>query len=499
VIPGKEYRPRELYRIAWRRRYTILVPAIAVTAACAMWVQSLPARYRSDALILVVPQRVPESYVRSTVIGRLDNRLYALALATVSRTRLEPIIQEFALYGDRRRSDTMQDLVERMRNDIDIDMVKADALRVSYVAPDGRTAMRVVERLVSQLIDESRRSRETLAEETNRFLETQLADARLRLVETEQRIETYRRRHADEMPAQLSGILQAQHNGEMRLQALLDSIHQDRDRRIVLERMLADTSTPAAVPGPAGPSATAVEGAPIGLPAAEELRHAEALLAELRARLTPRHPDVVRLARLTATLRQNAAGEPDVALPTPPLPDAIDRQDRHRDIRAELGSLDERITAQLDEEKRVREAVTDDTKRIDAMPARESELTELMRDYQTLQENYRGLLTKKEESRVAADLEHRQGGEQFKILDAPRVPAQPSSPNRARIDLIGVMAGLALGLCLAAALEWFDLTLRSESDVQIALDVPVVALIPAVARRRANRGQLFLWLPHTRR
>jgi succinoglycan biosynthesis transport protein ExoP len=489
VIPGKQYRPRDLLRIAWWRRYTILVPAIAVAGTCAVWARSLPDKYQSDALILVVPQRIPENYVRSTTTSRIDGRVHALTLAFLTRSRLEPLIREFALYAGHRRSETMEDLVERMRNDIDIEIAQRDSLRVSFVASDRRTAMRVVERLVSQLIEESRRDRETLAEETNRFLEAQVEDTRLRLVANEQRIETYYRRHADELPAQLSAILQAQHTEELRLQSLLESITRSRDRRVVLDRMLADTSTPADAARPAPPSPTAVT-------TAEQLRTAEASLAALLVRLTPRHPDVVRLTQLTADLRQKAADEPPATVATTPMPSETDREnrDRQREMRDELSSLDERLTMQLEEETRVRAALIDTTKRINAMPVRESELADLTRDYQTLQENYRALLGKKEEARVAADLEHAQIGEQFKILDAARMPLQPSSPNRPRIYLLGLMAGLALGLTLATAREYFDLTLRSEADVLTALNVPVVALIPSVVGRpAARRNPLILW------
>jgi polysaccharide chain length determinant protein (PEP-CTERM system associated) len=447
-----------------------------------MWTRSLPDRYRSDALILVVPQRIPENYVRSTMTSRMDGRVHALALAFLTRSRLEPIIREFALYGDRRRSETMEDLVERMRADVEIELVQHDSLRVSFVASDGRTAMRVVERLVSQLIEESRRDRETLAEETNRFLEAQVEDTRLRLVENEQRIEAYYRQHANDLPAQLTAILQAQHTEEMGLQSLLDSMNRARDRRVLLERMLADTSTPAAAPRPAPASATAVS-------AAEQLRTAEASLAALLVRLTPKHPDVVRLSQLTADLRQKAADEPVVTLSATPMPSETDRQDRdrQREIRDELSSLDQRLTIQLEEEQRVRTALVDYAKRINAMPMRESELSDLTRDYQTLQENYRTLLGKKEEARVAADLEHAQIGEQFKVLDAARMPLAPASPDRPRMYLGGLTAGLALGVLLAAGLEYFDLTLRSESDVLAALNVPVVALIPSVTGRAATR------------
>ena len=62
--------------------------------------RTLPNLYRSDTLILVVPQRVPESYVRSTVTTRIEDRLQSITQQILSRTRLERIIQDFNLYAE---------------------------------------------------------------------------------------------------------------------------------------------------------------------------------------------------------------------------------------------------------------------------------------------------------------------------------------------------------------------------------------------------------------
>ena len=60
-------------------------------------------------LILVVPQRVPESYVRSTVTARIEDRLRAIREQVMSRTRLERVILEFNLYAEARKTGTMQE------------------------------------------------------------------------------------------------------------------------------------------------------------------------------------------------------------------------------------------------------------------------------------------------------------------------------------------------------------------------------------------------------
>src|SRR5262249_59404804 len=107
-----------------------------------------------------------------------------------------------------------EDVVERMRSDITVDIVKGDAFRVAFSADDPRTAMRVAERLASFFIDESLRDREVLAEGTSQFLESQLEDARRRLIETEKRLEEYRRRHDGELPAQPQANNQGLQNTE---------------------------------------------------------------------------------------------------------------------------------------------------------------------------------------------------------------------------------------------------------------------------------------------
>jgi uncharacterized protein involved in exopolysaccharide biosynthesis len=114
-------------------------------------------------------------------------------------------------------------------------------------------------------------------------------------------------------------------------------------------------------------------------------------------------------------------------------------------------------------------------------------MTELMRDYKTLQDIYTSLLAKKEDSKLSANLERAQAGEQFKVLDPARVPEQPFSPNRPQILAFGAVIGLALGLGLAMLLEFRDTSIRTEDEVVRVLALPVLALVPLVATRHDIR------------
>jgi uncharacterized protein involved in exopolysaccharide biosynthesis len=130
VIPGKTLEPKDILNIL-KRVKAIAIPTIIVTAATVAFVSTMPNRYRSETLIMVVPQRVPESYVRSTVTTKIEDRLRSFNQQITSRTRLEPVIKEFNLYPDQVRTGLMEDVVERMRTDIATLIIRSDAFRIA--------------------------------------------------------------------------------------------------------------------------------------------------------------------------------------------------------------------------------------------------------------------------------------------------------------------------------------------------------------------------------
>jgi uncharacterized protein involved in exopolysaccharide biosynthesis len=149
VIPGKQYTVEDLVNAAWRRRWIIAVPFIVLSLFTVLVAQLLPNRYRSEALLQVMPQQVPENFVRPTVTTRLDVRLPLLAQTILSRTQLERIVQDFNLYPKERQHETMEDVIERMRSkDILIGgrnggRIEGDSFTIGFEAGDARVAMQI--------------------------------------------------------------------------------------------------------------------------------------------------------------------------------------------------------------------------------------------------------------------------------------------------------------------------------------------------------------------
>jgi polysaccharide chain length determinant protein (PEP-CTERM system associated) len=495
VLPGRKFTPEEIVRTVRRRGWLVVLPFAIGLAAAPLISRFVPILYRSETLIMVIPQRVPDSYVKSTVTAKMEDRLPSISNLILSRSRLERTIVDFNLYPELRAQGIMEDIVQRMRDDIGrVELEGPESFRVKYVSSDPRTAQKVAARLASLYIEENLRDRENLADETNLFLESQLNDAKERLIEHEKKLEVYRRRHAGELPSQLNSNLQAIQNAQMQLQSVSESINRVRERRLLVERQIADAQVP---PAAAAPPAVAGsdKDASASQTTAEQLDVARAQLETFKLRFTPDHPDIRTLERtirdLQARLEEEARLAPQPALVAPLSPAQLAQQKRLGDLQAELDVIDHQLAANELEAGRLKQMMGGYQAKVDVVPTRESELVELTRDYGTLQAAYMSLLTKREDSKIAANLERRQIGEQFKILDPASLPERPFNHTQ-RIALIGsgAVAGLGLGFLLVGFLEYRDSSLKREEDVVRVLSLPVLAVVPVMAsdgERRSRR------------
>jgi polysaccharide chain length determinant protein (PEP-CTERM system associated) len=506
MLPGKKFTPEDLVQIAWRRRWYILVPFVVVALGTAVVASRLPELYRAETLILVVPQRVPDAYVRSTVStpnereNNLRDRLEPVKQQVLSRSRLERLIVDLNLYpGERAAGGIMEDIVVRMRKDVlvDVPLRGGDSFRIAFTYADRTLARDVVNGLASAFIDASNQDRTSFAEATTNFLGTQLEDARRRLEEVEKQLADYKVRHAGELPTERDANLQVIASTQSQLQQVAESINRDRDLRYLRERTLAELTAevPPPVPAPpaAAPSAQGPAAGVTGQTATEQLAGARASLRQLQLRFKPTHPDVQRMQRIIADLevkaQQEALEKPvsGEAVPVPTTPAELQRQNRIRDLRLEIEGIDRVIVTKQDEERALRARIAEYQRRVEATPARESELTGLLRDYETVQNHYASLLSKQEDSKIAENLERRQVGERFRTLDQAQLPQRPISPNRPLINLIGALVGLGLGVGFVGLLEYQDNSLRTEDEVVRLMALPVVAVVPALRTSRERR------------
>ncbi len=499
MLPSQQITPEWLLTVLRRRWWMMVIPLVVGAVGTAIYAQTLPNRYESQTVILVTPPTLPSSYVRPTVTLPLVERLRILQQEVLSRARLERIILDLDLYRREREAGIMEDVVSRMRSrDIKVSSPRSAARRsnaasftVGFQADDPRIAHRVAERLTSLFVDENTRQRETIAEGTDQFLTAELQSARARLEETEARLEAYKRQFGGELPQQMQSNLSALQNIQMQAQSLAESINRDRLEQLAIERQINDLTGTGA-----GANQDLADVPPPAVnPFADALAKARANLDAQLLRLTPDHPDVIRHQRIVAELeeksrdaelRRPVSAGTAVAVVTPAQRARANQlqelRRRHEQIGEQIASKQRQI------DTRQAQAATYQA-RVDAAPAREAELIGLTRDYETLKNRYNNLLTNSEQAKVAANMERRQVSEQFRIVDPPRVPERPTSPDRARLTLMGAFGGAAFGILLVGLLEYRDRTFRTDSDVVAALALPVVAVVPLLLSRAERRAR----------
>jgi polysaccharide chain length determinant protein (PEP-CTERM system associated) len=492
MLPGKKLGLADILQIVRRRAWLILVPPVVTFFAALLYSSTMADVYQSDMLIAIDPQRVPDSFVRSTVTLETDRRLDALTVQVLSRTVLQELIESFDLYREERRQKPIEDVIATMRDNIKVDVEiprprwgqqpQPTAFHIRFTYADPAIATRVTERIGNRYVEQNIKERGAQAGATNKFLEGQLADARRKLEEQERKLEAFRERHGKELPTQMVTNMGALTNAQMQAQSLVEAVARDRDRKQLLERLYREAAAePAPVvaqPGPAGTTAVAAT-------AQQQLESARANLQALKQKYKPNHPDVSRAERLIASLEPKAEAERKAAATAaastePATVTDPNRRESLRQQRAEIESLDRQIAFKEAAEGRVRAEIAEYQRRIDAVPGLESEWVALTRDYDTQQTAYKDLLAKSAAAQVAANLEQEDIGERFRIVDPAAVPVHPVRAIRAMVNAGGAAVGLLLGLGLAAFLEIRDKTFRTDGDVIQVLQLPVLALVPRI-------------------
>jgi polysaccharide chain length determinant protein (PEP-CTERM system associated) len=521
MLPGKTVGSSEILQMAKRRKWLIAVPPVLTLFAALLYSSRVPELYQSEMLIAIVPQRLPDSYVRSTVTLRTEERIDAIAVDVLSRSTLEQLIADMDLYPAARVALPIEDVLAMMRENLEVGIEPVrrgprgpeapHAFHIRFTYPDPQVAATVTERIGRLFVERNVEDRGALARATSEFLEEQLTDARKRLEEQERRVEAFRQRYGNELPTQMQMNLQAMQSTQLQVQSLVEAIARDRDRKQMLERLYRETLNEPAPPvavTPASSSPPQDGQLPVTSSAQQQLDAARASLATLELRYTADHPDIVRTRRLIAELEPKAAAEAAAAAaaaknaavteaPTDgTAPGDPARRESLRQMRAEIESLDRQTAFKETEERRLRAEILEYQRRVEAVPGVESEWVKLSRDYDTLQAAYKELLAKAGNAKVAVELEDEQIGEQFRVVESAGVPVHPLPSNRPLINLGGLMLGLLLGAGLAAFLEFRDASFRSDADVLEVLELPVLASVPQVLSAseltRQRRRRLLL-------
>jgi polysaccharide chain length determinant protein (PEP-CTERM system associated) len=461
-----------------RRWWIIAIPAIIFPIVGFGITFLVQPEYISQTLVLVEQQKVPESYVKAVVTEDLNGRLATMKEQILSRSRLQPIIERFNLFANSKLS--MDDRIDLTRKNIGIAGIQSEIARtnglpgfyISFKASDARTAQLVCGEIQSLFVSENLNDRAASAAGTTDFLKQQLADAKAKLDEQDEKLRKFQQTYVGKLPGAEASNINMLTTLNTQLDATTQALTRLEQNKSYLESMAAlQQQNQTAQMGEHG------GGTPEGRQ--NELQQLLAQETDLTSRYTDDYPDVVSVRRKIRELREQIAKAPAPVAATTERPSAPKLADSlgALQLRTQLRSMDQEIAMKKRDQGSIQTQLHLYQERVASSPEVEEEYKAITRDNQTAQTFYDELLNKIQTAKMAVDLEKRQQGEQFRVMDEPNLPESPSSPKRGVYVSGGLAAGIFLGLLIVGSLEYLDTAVRSERDIWAFTKLPTLGVI----------------------
>jgi len=475
--------PQDYIEVAMRRKWWIIIPFILVMMGSYGVYKKLPKIYKATTLILVQPQKVPTSYVRPTVTLSVSDRLATLSQEILSRTSLEQVVTQLHLIEDLSDPLLINQKVISMRKSISIDVrggrrgQSTSSFAVSFEDRDPANAARIVNKIASLFITENLRIREEQARGTAQFLEKELFKIEKRLKQKEEAIRQFKQQNMGELPGQLSANLRILEGLQQQVQINNESIISAQQRKENLKNQIDQVRDATSL-------GLTAQGVVTQDPLLAQLDNQRRTLQGLQGQYTDQHPDVIAakasIEKLEAQIRERDAQESQETTPgtSPIFGSTLSR------LNIDLQDVINQIDRLKREQANLKDQIELYQRRIENVPKREEQMSTLLRDYSLLQGNYQSLLDKKIQAELAENLERKQKGEQFKILDPATPPMYPFKPDKRKILGLAFALGLGLAGGLTLLREQMDRSFRKIDDVEQFLGFPVIATIPRIKDTR---------------
>jgi len=456
--------------IVRRRKRAILLTGVAIFTLAAAVAFFLPKKYQSTTTILIEEQEVPREYVSANITTFADQRLQTINQRIMSTTRILELIGRFNLYADLKDEVPVDEIVAKMRKDIQFNTISADvidprtgrpgqatiAFSITYEGRDPETVQRVANELASLYLQENLKSREKQSLETSKFMEEEMTIVQASLADVDGKIATFKEKNISSLPELSQVNLQALDQVERDLTRMDDQLRTLRERESYLQEQLASIPPD------------------LALQEKESLKELRVRLVELKTGFSDEHPDVISTRAAIKELEGRLRKSPgEIGGTKPDNPAYITLASQLAGAQSEISS----VKRQIGDLRKKRE---NRRKRIEASPRVEERYRVLLMERNNLQGKYDELTRKSMDAKVAHGLEEEQLGERFSIIDAARLPVKPSSPNVPAILLIGLILGMGGGVGFAAVQESTDLAVRSPESLERATAFPVLGTIPEI-------------------
>lgn len=499
-VDFRQRTPGELAQMVWRRKWLIVLPTAAIAVAVAFVVWRLPNIYESTTLLTVKPASIITGTVTQLSDSDLTLRINNISQEVTSRSALEPLIQRYNLYArERARGASMEELVERMRiKDIKITLNTSrneitNGFFLAFRGAEPRTTQAVTEALARKYVDAQSESAKGEARLTKEFFAERVNEQRAKLDEIDGRRLLAMQQNLSSLPSQTQALVGTLAGLREEQKTRLTEIGRVNDQIAYLNRAASDL---------AKTNQQDIEAViaqmqdPKGTPAYAELVKRKAELEAEKKGLEPIFKEAApemksvqkQIDYVQSQMEEMVEEHKRKVVETRKrLEDRIDP--RINSYKAEVARLQGEAKRQQGLLDRTEGDIASVNGQLGSVPGTAVKLEAIEREYVTEKAVYDQLVEQQKRAEIGADVANREQGQAISVIDPASFPQQPVAPKRPLLMLLGLFAGLACGVALAAGFEVPRLlTVQTSEDAAHYTGLPVLVTLPILLTDREQRN-----------
>ena len=483
-------------RTAWRYRWAGLAAAAVICLVGWVAVLLMPNKYEVSAKVFLDTSSLLRPVLRGLAVetSARQEAILMVRRTLLTRPNLEAVARTADMDLKAKTPEEMEGVVEGLAKTVKIGGTQRDNIfEIAYENADPQLATRVVEALLNLMVERSLGMSRKDTTKTREFIDQQIKEYEARLVAAENRVKEFRQANMGLMPSDGSGYYERREAVRAQIREAELQL-QETERRAESLRRQIEGDEPTFGLGP--PTAQAVE---VSTPVDGRIKILEEKLDQLLLSYTERHPDVSSTRRLLADLRKEREVEAARLRPINPATGEyrVNENPVYQQLKIALGAADAETAALKARVEEYRKRETELARLVNTVPQVEAELARLNRDYDVQQQNYQELVKRRESLAMSDQASKTAEDVQFNVVDPPRVPLKPTSPNRPA--LLGVV--LALGLGSGGGLAWLVGMIRpaiySRDGFRGLTELPVLGSVTRVSTAEEDhqhRMRILLFL-----
>lgn len=533
---------RDYLDILWRRKYWIVIPAVILMVGTVLFTYSLPESFKSQGLILIESQEIPQDLIRTTVTSYADQRIEVIKQRLLTTNRIMEIVEKHNLYPEqRKRSPITAPIVELFKNNVSVNIIQANvtdptsgrakkasiAFTVAFMDQSPRKAQQVANDLVTEFLNENVRARTDRAQDTAEFLKLEGDRMQKEVQQIEKEIAEFRDQYSDSLPDMLDYNLNTVQNIQEEIATIQNQIMVQSDQMTTMGlqlSMIPQQATGAATNAPGQPSGPQVAlqqlraeyrsmqskysanhpdlqrvkreidalEAEIGVNASpreevqSQLTSAKSNLQTLKQRYSAEHPDVkaaeaeiIRLEqRLNDLPEENTASAPDSSATTNPV---------YIEVRAKIDATEREIGRLRERQAELRNKLTEYENRVYQTNQVQRAYQDLTRDRENKLAKYQELRAKQLEAELAQTLETENKGENFTLIEPPQISNTAEKPDRKKLIAMGFAGSIGAGVGLGILVEMLFGGVRGYTQITRVVGKAPIVVIPMIQTEHQKR------------